>query len=528
MSDTTAVPARAGARQWTGLGILALPTLLASIDISVLNLAAPHISSDLDADGNELLWIIDIYAFMIAGFLVTMGTLGDRIGRRRLLLIGSALFGVASVLAAFATSPEALIAARAFLGLAGATLMPSTLALISGMFEDPRERGVAIAVWATVFSVGIALGPIVGGALLQFFWWGSVFLMAVPVMAALLVLAPFLLPEFKDPAAGRLDLFSVVLSLCTLLPIVYGLKELARDGVSTGALIALVAGLFVGIAFVFRQRTLQDPLLDLGLFRVWSFSALLFAMLMTMFVAGGTYLFVTQYLQLVTGQTPLAAGMWLLPGALLLIVTSMSAPALAASVRPAYVVAGGLVLSAVGHATLALVDGSTSVTVTVVAFTLILGGGGPLIALGTDLILASAPAERAGSASALSETSTELGTALGVAVLGSVGTFVYRNSVTVPDGVDASVASATEDSLAAASVVAEGLSEPAAASVMDSAQTAFTSAVTVIGGLNAALSVLLALLIVAALRHLSPMSGTETAEPAEPIEPPESREAVRD
>ncbi|MET9794773.1 MFS transporter [Nocardiopsis alba] len=523
MSDTTAVPARAGSRQWIGLGVLALPTLLASIDISVLNLAAPHISSDLNATGNELLWIIDIYAFMIAGFLVTMGTLGDRIGRRRLLLIGSALFGVASVLAALATSPEALIAARAFLGLAGATLMPSTLALISGMFEDPRERGVAIAVWATVFSVGIALGPLVGGALLQFFGWSSIFLMAVPVMLALLVLAPFLLPEFKDPDAGRLDLFSVLLSLGTLLPIVYGLKELARDGVSAGALTALVAGLIVGVAFVLRQRMLDDPLLDLGLFRVWSFSVLLLAMLMTMVVAGGTYLFVTQYLQLVTGQTPLAAGLWLLPGAVLLIVTSMSAPALAASVRPAYVVAGGLLMSAVGHTTLAFVDGSTSVTVTVVAFTLILGGGGPLIALGTDMILASAPPERAGSASALSETSTELGTALGVAVLGSVGAFVYRNTVAVPDGADTSATAATEDSLAAAAVAAEELPESAAASVMDSAQTAFTSAVTVVGGLNAALSVLLALLIVAALRHLAPMAGeTDAAEGSEP------REVVRD
>ena len=515
MSDTTPAPIRAGSRQWIGLGILALPTLLASIDISVLNLAAPHISSDLGASGNELLWIIDIYAFMIAGFLVTMGTLGDRMGRRRLLLVGSALFGAASVLAAFSSSPEALIAARAFLGLAGATLMPSTLALISGMFEDPRERGVAIAVWAAVFSVGIALGPIIGGALLQSFGWSSVFLMAVPVMVLLLILAPFLLPEFKAPDAGRIDLFSVVLSLGTLLPVVYGLKELARDGFSSGALTVLVAGLIVGIAFGIRQRMIDDPLLDLGLFRVLPFSVLLVAMLMTMFVAGGTYLFVTQYLQLVAGQSPLAAGLWLLPGAVLLIITSMSAPALVASVRPANVVAGGLLLSAFGHTLLAFVDGSTSVTVTVIAFTLILGGGGPLIALGTDLILASAPPERAGSASALSETSTELGTALGVAVLGSAGTFVYRNSVAVPDGLDASVTTAVEDSLAAASVAVVELPESGATAVMDSAQAAFTSAVTVIGGLNAVLSVLLAALIVVTLRHLAPMGGAEEVDGAE-------------
>ncbi|MFV2198573.1 MFS transporter [Nocardiopsis sp. LOL_012] len=511
MTDTPAAPAKAGARQWVGLAVLALPTLLASIDISVLNLAAPHISSDLGADGNQLLWIIDIYAFMIAGFLVTMGTLGDRIGRRRLLIIGSALFGAASVLAAFASSPEALIAARALLGLAGATLMPSTLALISGMFADPRERGTAIAVWATVFSVGIALGPIVGGALLQSFWWGSVFLMAVPVMAVLLVAAPLLLPEFKDPDAGSLDLFSVVLSLGTLLPIVYGLKELARDGVSVTALAALTAGLVVGVLFVLRQRRLSDPLLDLGLFRNRAFSVLLVAMMLTMVVAGGTYLFVTQYLQLVVGQSPLSAGLWLLPGALLLIVTSMSSPALAASVRPAYVVAAGLLVSAAGHTVLAFVDGSDSATTTVVAFTLILGGGGPLIALGTDLVLAAAPAERAGSASALSETSTELGTALGVAVLGSVGAFVYRSSVAVPGGLDTAAAASAQDSIAAASVAAEELPAPAAASVVEAARAAFTDAVTVVGGLNAALSVLMALLIVAALRYLPAMGAGEQA-----------------
>ncbi|WP_150243362.1 MFS transporter [Nocardiopsis quinghaiensis] len=515
MTTAPTAPERAGARQWTGLAVLALPTLLASIDISVLNLAAPHISADLQASGPQLLWVIDIYAFMIAGFLVTMGTLGDRIGRRRLLLIGGTAFGAASVLAAYSTSPEMLIGARALLGLAGATLMPSTLALISNMFGDPRERGMAIALWATVFSVGIALGPVVGGALLQTFWWGSVFLMAVPVMLVMLVLAPFLLPEFKDPDAGRVDLVSVLLSLAALLPVVYGLKELARDGASLPALAAIAAGLAVGAVFVYRQRSLASPLLDLGLFRNWSFSVLLTAMLMTMFVAGGTYLFITQYLQLVVGQTPLAAGLWLLPGAVLLTVTSMTAPMVAAWVRPAYVVAAGLGVSGVGHAVLALVDGSPDLTVSVVGFTLILAGGGPLIALGTDLILSSAPEERAGSASALSETSTELGTALGIAVLGSIGTFVYRSSLTVADGLPTAASEAARDSLAATVVAAEEMPQGTAASLVESAQAAFTSAVTVVGGINAALSALLALLIVLSLRHIPAMGAQETETGAE-------------
>ncbi|MGW5880114.1 MFS transporter [Nocardiopsis terrae] len=511
MHNAPPTPARAGARQWTGLAVLALPTLLASIDISVLNLAAPHVSADLDADGTQMLWIIDIYAFMIAGFLVTMGTLGDRIGRRRLLLVGGTAFGIASVLAAYSTSPEMLIAARALLGLAGATLMPSTLALISNMFVNPGERGMAIALWATVFSVGIALGPIVGGALLQSFWWGSVFLMAVPVMILLLALAPFLLPEFKDPGAGRIDLFSVLLSLAALLPFVYGLKEFARNGFSVMPLVAVLLGLAVGVAFVYRQRSLSSPLLDLSLFRSLPFSVLLCAMLLTMFVAGGTYLFVTQYMQLVVGQSPLGAGLWLLPGALLLIVTSMTAPVMASFVRPAYVVAAGLLVSGAGHAVLAFVDGSSSVTVAVVGFTLILGGGGPLIALGTDLVLSSAPDERAGSASALAETSTELGTALGIAVLGSIGAFVYRSSVLVPEDLPAPAADSARDSLAATAVAAEELPSGVATPLLETAQAAFTNAVTAIGGINAALSVVLALLILATLRHLPAMGAQEEA-----------------
>jgi DHA2 family multidrug resistance protein-like MFS transporter len=217
-SAETGSGSRAGRREWIGLAVLALPTLLVSIDVSVLFLALPHLSEDLGADSTEQLWITDIYGFMTAGFLVTMGTLGDRIGRRRLLLIGGTLFGLASLLAAFSASPEMLIAARALMGIAGATLLPSTLALISNMFRDPKQMGMAIAVWGTCFMAGIALGPVVGGAMLDAFWWGSVFLLAVPVMAVLLVAAPLFLPEFSDPDAGRLDLVSVALSLVTILP----------------------------------------------------------------------------------------------------------------------------------------------------------------------------------------------------------------------------------------------------------------------------------------------------------------------
>ena len=243
---------RAGRREWIGLAVIALPCLLYSMDLTVLNLALPSLTADLQPSSSQLLWIVDIYGFLVAGWLIAMGTLGDRIGRRRLLLIGAAAFGLASVLAAFSTSAEMLIATRAVLGIAGATLAPSTLSLIRNMFHDPRQRTFAIGIWATSYSVGGAIGPLLGGVLLEHFWWGSVFLVGVPVMALLLVLGPALLPEFRDPEAGRPDLTSAALSLAAVLAVIYGLKQLAQDGAGWLPALAIVAGLAAGAVFVHR------------------------------------------------------------------------------------------------------------------------------------------------------------------------------------------------------------------------------------------------------------------------------------
>src|SRR5687768_5284674 len=250
---------RATRRDWIGLTVLALPCVLYSMDLTVLNLAVPHLSADLQPTGSQLLWIVDIYGFLVAGSLITMGTLGDRIGRRRLLLIGAAAFGVGSVLAALSRTAEMLIATRALLGIAGATLAPSTLSLIRNMFLDPRQRTFAIGVWVTSYSVGGAIGPLIGGVLLQYFWWGSVFLIAVPVMVLLLAVGPILLPEFRDPNAGRPDLVSAALSLAAVLAVIYGLKQIAQDGPGWLPTLSIVAGLAVGVAFVRRQLTLADP-----------------------------------------------------------------------------------------------------------------------------------------------------------------------------------------------------------------------------------------------------------------------------
>ena len=433
------VPPKATRREWIGLAVIALPCLLYSMDLTVLNLAVPHLSADLKPSASQLLWIVDIYGFMVAGALLTMGTLGDRIGRRRLLMIGAVAFGAASILAAFSTSAEMLIAARALLGLAAATLAPSTLSLIRNMFLDPSERSYAIGVWIASFSAGGAIGPLVGGVLLTWFWWGSVFLIAVPVMVLLLVLAPVLLPEFRDPDAGRLDLKSAVLSLAAVLSVIYGMKAVAEAGFGMSALIAILGGLALGAIFVHRQRRLADPLVDLSLFRSLPFSASLGVNVFGFFVAFGSFLLIAQYLQLVLGLSPLAAGLWSVPSAVAFIAGSMLAPGLAGKIRPPLVMAGGLALAAVGFVLLSLAGGELALVAIVSGYILLSLGLAPVFTLATDLIIGIAPAERAGSAAGIAETSSEFGGALGIAVLGSIAAAVYRISVepslplTLPD-----------------------------------------------------------------------------------------------
>ena len=351
---------KAGRREWIGLAVIALPCAVYSMDLTVLNLALPRLSEDLEPSSSQLLWIVDIYGFLVAGLLITMGTLGDRIGRRRLLLIGAAAFGIASVLAALSTSAEMLIAARALLGVAGATLAPSTLALIRNIFADPKQRTFAIGVWITSFSAGAAIGPLIGGLMLESFSWGSVFLLAVPVMALLLVLGPRLLPEFSDPDAGRLDLTSAAASLVAVLAVIFGLKQIAQDGVTWIAVAAIVGGLAAGGGFVRRQGRLADPLIDLRLFRLPAFSGALAANTLGFFVNFGIAVFLAQYLQLVLGLSPLEAGLWTMPWAAGFIVGSMLTPMIVSRISSASAITGGLVLAGSGFALLTQVSGDDS------------------------------------------------------------------------------------------------------------------------------------------------------------------------
>jgi DHA2 family multidrug resistance protein-like MFS transporter len=433
--------------------------LLVSMDLTVLHLAVPSLSADLMPSSSQLLWIVDVYGFMIAGFLITMGTLGDRVGRRRLLLVGAAAFGLASVLAAFSTSAEMLIAARALLGVAGATLAPSTLALIRNMFHDPAQRTMAISIWFTSFLAGAALGPLVGGALLEFFWWGSAFLIGVPVMMLLLVTGPILLPEYRDRHAGRLDLPSAVLVLAAVLGVIYGLKEIAADGLGLLPALAIAAGLVAGAAFARRQRTLADPLIDLRLFAARTFSVSLGALTLGAIVMGGVSYLVAQYLQLVLGLSPLHAGLWMLPPLGVGIVAMLLAPLVVRRVRPGFVMAAGLALAALGFAVVSRADAASGLAAVVAGLTIVFAGLMPVSALGVDVVLGAAPPERAGAASAVSETTQELGLALGIALLGSIGVAVYRGQMldAVATDVTPEAAEAARDTLGGAAGVAEQL-----------------------------------------------------------------------
>ena len=502
---------KATRRDWIGLAVIALPCLLYSMDLTVLNLAVPKLSEALKPSSAQLLWIVDIYGFLIAGSLITMGTLGDRIGRRRLLLIGAAAFGVASVIAAFSTSAEMLIATRALLGVAGATLAPSTLSLIRSMFLDPQQRTVAIGVWVTSYSVGGAIGPLLGGVLLQYFWWGSVFLIGVPVMLLLLVLGPILLPEFRDPQAGRLDLFSAALSLAAVLLVIYGLKRVAEHGLGWVPAFTIVTGLAVGAAFLRRQRALAHPLIDLRLFRSRAFSASLAVYLLGTLVAFGAYIYIAQYLQLVLGLPPLQAGLATVPSMAAFVVGSMLVPVIARRVRPWSLMAAGLVLAAVGFGVLAQADGAGGaggaggLEVIVIGSIIYSLGFSPVVILATDLIVGSAPVERAGAASAISETSSELGGALGIAVLGSIGVAVYRGMMAtgIPLGVPPDAAEVARATLGGAVSVARQLPDPLRAELLGTARDAFAHAFQITAVISAVLALTMAVIAAILLRQRS-------------------------
>ncbi len=509
---------RADRRAWIGLAVLLLACVVYAMDLTVLHLALPQLSEDLEPTSAQLLWIADIYGFMVAGFLITMGTLGDRIGRRRLLLIGAAAFALASLLTAFSTSAEMLIASRALLGVAGATVAPSTLSLIRNMFHDARQRTFAIGMWITAYSLGGAIGPVLGGILLEFFWWGSVFLLAVPVMVLLLVLGPLLLPEFRDPEAGRPDLLSAALSLVAVLAVVYGLKQLAQDGLEWIPVASILAGLALGYVFLRRQGKLADPLIDLRLFRMPGFSASLAVYTLGILVLFGTFFFIFQYLQLVLELSPLVAGLWTLPSFGAFVVGSMLAPMFVRRVRPATVMTVGLAMGAVGFLLLTQVESGGGLGVIVVASIVYSLGLAPLFTLTNDLILGSAPPEQAGAASGISETGAELGGALSIAVLGTLGIAIYRSEIgdDIPEGLPAEDTAAAQDSIGGAVAVAEDLAEPLSTQLLNAAADAFTLGLQTAALASAVVAAGAAVFTAVFMRGLRPAPESDSGRSIEP------------
>ncbi|EME98744.1 MFS transporter [Streptomyces mobaraensis NBRC 13819 = DSM 40847] len=465
---------RAGRKEWTAFAVLLLPLLLVSMDTSVLFFAVPAITRDLGASSTQQLWIFDSYAFALAGLLMTMGSLGDRIGRRRLLLLGAAAFGTASVAAAYAQSAEMLIAARFVLGIGGATLMPSTMGLVRNMFRDDAQRAKAVGIWSAAMAGGIALGSVLGGVMLKHFWWGSVFLLNVPAMVLLLVCAPLLVPEFKDPRPGRFDLASVVLSMGAVLPTIYGVKEMAADGFAVSRLLWVLAGLALGVAFVRRQRGGRSAMISRELFRHRAFGAGIGLNTLAMFAMMGSSYFTTQYLQSVLGKGPLEAALWGTLPSLAVGAAGPLATVAAQRVDRAYVIATGFVITAAGFALLLGTDAS-SLTLTLISCAVIACGIVTVAALVSDLALGATPPEKAGSAAALLETGQEFGGALGMAVFGTIGMAVYRHDVsdglspTLPHGELATV----RETLTGATAVAGRLPGRSGAVVLSVARDGF-------------------------------------------------------
>jgi DHA2 family multidrug resistance protein-like MFS transporter len=477
-STTEAVkrPAR-----WLALSVLVLAVLLVAVDATVLGLATPYISEDLNPSGTQLLWIGDVYSFVIAGLLVSMGSLGDRIGRKRILLIGATAFGAISVLNAYATTPELMIAARALLGVAGATLMPATLALIRNLFHDPRERSLAVGIWGATASAGTAVGPIAGGFLLEHFWWGSVFLINLPVMAVLVVVGIKLLPESRNPKPGPWDLPSVLLSLVGMIGLVYAVKEAATHGLAWEPLAVGALGAAALYGFVRRQFTLPAPLLDMRLFAHRGFSGAVLADLLTILGLSGLVFFLSQYLQLVQGRRPLEAGLAELPAAIGAVTAGLIAGKVARRFSVRAVVSGGLAAVGLALASLTFLGQSTGYPVLGAALLVVGIGAGFSFTVTADVILSSVPKEQAGAASAVSETAYELGAALGIALLGSIVTGVYRGFPSPPN-----TPAEAHESLGSAVESAASLPTPTAEALLDAARQSFVDGLSLAAGVGAA------------------------------------------
>ncbi|WP_202887026.1 MFS transporter [Cohnella zeiphila] len=470
----------AGRKEWIALCVLCLPLMVVSMDVSVLFFAAPAIAEDLRPTATEQLWIFDVYGFVLAGLLLTMGAVGDRIGRRRLLMLGSVGFALSSLLAAYAHSAETLILARGILGIAGSTLMPSTLALVRTMFQDPTQRTKAMSVWSAVMASGVTVGPIIGGLLIDKFSWGSVFLINIPAMALLLLIAPTLLPESRSSVRTRIDAASSVLALVAILSVTYGVKTIAENGWAPLPAVLLAAGLLVGIVFVRRQLILKHPLIDIRALMERRIGGSILINFIATFALMANSMVATQFLQSVLGYDPFVAALWSVLPSVAVGAAAPIAAKLSLTIGRPRVMAGGFLLSALGFGVLTQIrlEGFSPLVILLVGAGLVASGIVSVMTLVADYVVGVAPADRAGAVGGLIETSSELGGAFGIALLGCVLAAVYRHTVSplLPAGLAPDASAAAGQTIAGASAAAQRLPSDTASQVIHASREAYLSA----------------------------------------------------
>lgn len=479
-------------RRWLALALLMLPVLLVSIDNNVLTFAIPAITSSLGADGTQVLWMIDIYPLILAGFLVPMGNLGDRIGRRRVLLIGAVGFALVSIAAAYSPTAEALILWRALQAVFGSMLMPATLSLIRNIFVDSKERTVAVAVWASMFSAGAALGPITGGWLLQHFWWGSVFLIAVPLLLPLLVLSHTLIPESKDPKPGPMDPLSILLIVGALLPITFGIKAAATGEPWFVSVTAVAVGLVLGVLFVRRQLARKMPMLDVRLFQRKAFSGPLIVNMLSLFSLVGFMYFLAQHLQLVAGMSPADAATFMLPGLVVMFASGLAVVPFARRFGRVPLMVTGVLVNMSAYGLLAIMGHTGQLWVVMLSFVLLGLGVGFSETVSNDLALSAVPAAKAGAASAISETAYEVGAVMGTAVLGGLLNAFFAANLRMPASLSAEQQELAGQTLAGSHDVARQLGGSEGQALLDSAAHAFDTGVSLTAGIAAVLALVVA------------------------------------
>ncbi|MDQ1713049.1 MAG: hypothetical protein QOE45_2499 [Frankiaceae bacterium] len=512
------------AKRWWTLGVLCVSLLVVGLDNTILNVAIPRLQGELHATQGQIEWIIDSYVLVFAGLLLTMGALGDKFGRRRALTIGLLVFGVGSVLSAFSGSANVLIATRALMGVGGALIMPSTLSILTNVFP-PAERGKAIAIWAGVSGLGIGIGPIAGGLLLEHYWWGSIFLVNVPVVIGAIAAGRYLVPESKDEHAARLDPAGAVLSIAGLTALVYAIIEApSRGWASPATLLVGALGIAIIVVFVVNESRSDHPMLPVEFFKNPRFSAGSGSVTLAFFALFGTTLLLTQYQQLVRGYSALGAGVRVLPVAVALVVFAPNSAKMAARFGTKNVVASGLTLLAVTLASLRLFGVDTPYWKLGLVYFFMGAGMAHVVAPATEAIMGSLPRNRAGVGSAVNDTTRQVGGALGVAILGSLLSSAYAHHVApIVASLPANRQGEARDSIAKTFQVAREVGGPNARAVVRGAQVAFTDAMGTVALVAAAFALLGALAVLLFL----PAKGRDEEAELATVGLPEREDALR-